>query len=109
MNRAKSGAGAYEFTRAAYDELADAQKQYKLQFIIALLPDEQKGIWVLHVEGHDMSSDAAGRPVVSWTGRWPNSMLQTFEAFLYGACHRVVRMSEACATQDPGEKPASSV
>lgn len=95
MAKVKGDAGEYEFTRAAYDELADLERQTGLKSGIILLPGEVKGIWRLVVSAHDPSGPLVEHPVCSWSGTWPNSVSQTFACFLYAACHRVVRMAEA--------------
>ena len=94
MGRSKSGNGAYEFTRAAYDELMDAAHRYQIGVAIALMPSESKGVWRLCVEAVHLDRIATAPPIASWEGTWPNSSVQTFEAFLYAALHRLVRMVE---------------
>lgn len=95
MTKSKGDAGEYEFTRAAYDELRDAEHQFGVQFELKLEPTAQRGVWLLAV-GAWKPDDKAGMAYVSkWSGSWPNSQVVTYGAFLYQACHRCVRMVEA--------------
>lgn len=91
----KSDAGEYEFTRAAYDELRDAEKQYEVKFVLSLEPTGQRGVWALSVVAvSDEGSDGLAY-IAKWQGSWPNSVAVSYGAFLYAACHRCVRMVEA--------------
>ena len=100
--------GAYEFTRAAHDELADCMHKYKVACAVALLPAQERGFWLLVVEAFDLDQIASERPVCSWQGYWPNAGVQSFEAFLYSASHRLVRMVEAWAAQDTAREVAAT-
>lgn len=108
MTSRKGDGGEYEFTRAAYDELKDAEKRLKVKFGCVLLPGEVKGIWQLVVQAYPMEGLHQEHPICSYSATWPNSVSQTFAAFLYGATHRVVRMAEAWAVQETIAREASS-
>lgn len=93
--KSKGDAGEYEFTRAAYDELRDAEKKYPVSFVLSLEPTEQRGVWALSVVAvADDGADGLAY-VAKWQGAWPNSMVISYGAFLYQACHRCVRCVEA--------------
>lgn len=95
MPKGKSDSGEYEFTRAAYDELRDAEKQYAVKFVLSLEPAGQRGVWALAVVAvADAKRDGLAY-VAQWQGSWPNSVSVSYGAFLYAACHRCVRMVEA--------------
>lgn len=87
--------GEYEFTRAAYDELRDAEKSMEVKFVLSLEPTGQRGVWALSVVAVSDAGDDGLAYVVKWQGSWPNSMAVSYGAFLYQACHRAVRMVEA--------------
>jgi hypothetical protein len=91
----KTDAGEYEFTRAAYDELRDAEASMEVKFVLSLEPTGQRGVWALSVVAvADDGSDGLAY-IAKWQGSWPNSMAVSYGAFLYAACHRCVRMVEA--------------
>lgn len=94
-NKSKGDAGEYEFTRAASDELQDAERKYLVKFELALLPTDQRGVWYLAVAARAMGEHEALSYCTRWQGSWPNSTSMTYGAFLYAACHRCVRMVEA--------------
>lgn len=84
----------YEFTRAAWDEMRDAEFSLSMVGEIRLDTTSQKGVWLLYVAFAAIERPTSDGVVCSWSGSWPNSMAQTFEAFLYSAVHRAVRMAE---------------
>jgi hypothetical protein len=91
----KGDSGEYEFTRAAYDELRDAEKAMEVRFVLSLEPTGQRGVWALSVVAvSDDGSDGLAY-IAKWQGSWPNSITVSYGAFLYAACHRCVRMVEA--------------
>jgi hypothetical protein len=94
-SRSKGDQGEYEFTRAAYDELADAQKRLGLDFVTHLEASPQRGVWRFLVVAWCPAADGVDRRVASYEAVWPNSQVQSFGAFLYGCTHRCVRMAEA--------------
>lgn len=91
----KGDNGEYEFTKAAYDELRDAEKQYEVRFVLSLEPTGQRGVWVLCVVASSNDESDGLAYVARWQGSWPNSIAVSYGAFLYAACHRCVRMVEA--------------
>ena len=91
----KGDGGEYEFTRAAYDELRDAEKLYDVTFVLSLEPTGQRGVWALAVVALDAEGVDGLAYVARWAGSWPNSMAISYGAFLYQACHRCCRMVEA--------------
>jgi hypothetical protein len=95
MSRAKGDQGEYEFTKAAHDELRDAEKTFEVQFVLSLEPTGQRGVWALSVVAVSNEGDDGLAYIAKWTGSWPNSMVLSYGAFLYQACHRCVRMVEA--------------
>lgn len=91
----KTDQGEYEFTRAAYDELRDAEQAMEVKFVLSLEPTGQRGVWALSVVAvADDGSDGLAY-IAKWQGSWPNSVAVSYGAFLYAACHRCVRMVEA--------------
>jgi len=106
MSQRKGDGGAYAFTRAAYDEVRDSEIMYAVHFDLRLETGYQKGIWCVRIRAMDLLDNAGGRKMASWEGTWPNSMAQTFEAFLYGAVHRVARMVEEVRNRE-GYKEAT--
>ena len=94
-HKSKGDSGEYEFTRAAYDELADAQKRYEVQFVLSLEPAGQRGVWALAVVAAPDRGDDGIAYIARWQGTWPNAVAVSYGAFLYAACHRCVRMVEA--------------
>lgn len=93
----KSDQGEYEFTRAAYDELRDAEKQHAVKFVLSIEPTGQRGIWALSVVAIPDEREDGLAYIARWAGSWPNSVAVSYGAFLYAACHRCVRMVEAWA------------
>lgn len=94
-SKRNSDSGEYEFTRAAYDELKDAESKYGVKFVLSLEPTGQRGVWALAVVAC-ADSERDGLAYVSrWEGSWPNAVSVSYGAFLYAACHRCVRMVEA--------------
>jgi len=94
-SRSKGDQGEYEFTRAAYDELRDAEKAMEVSFVLSLEPTAQRGVWALSVVAVSNEGDDGLAYIAKWQGSWPNSMVVSYGAFLYQACHRAVRMVEA--------------
>jgi hypothetical protein len=94
-SKGKGDAGEYEFTRAAYDELRDAEKMYEVQFVLSLEPTGQRGVWALSVVAVSNDGSDGLAYIAKWAGTWPNSMVVSYGAFLYQACHRCCRMVEA--------------
>jgi hypothetical protein len=94
-SKSKGDAGEYEFTRAAYDELRDAEKAMEVRFVLSLEPTAQRGVWALSVVAVSNEGDDGLAYIAKWSGSWPNSMVVSYGAFLYQACHRCVRMVEA--------------
>lgn len=98
-SRSKGDQGEYEFTRAAYDELRDAERCYQVEFHLELEPTPQRGVWLLAVLVRAKGEDEGMAYVVKWSGAWPNSQVVSYGAFLYQATHRAVRMVEAWHAQ----------
>lgn len=92
---ARGDSGEYAFTRAAYDEVMDAEIAYDVEFLITLQPTRSKGVWLLTTAVLYRGGRREDGPVVSYAASWPNSTVQSFGAFLYGAHHRTCRMVEA--------------
>lgn len=92
--KSKGDQGEYEFTRAAYDELRDAEKTFPCVFDLYIEMGDQKGVWCLVVTCKDSTGAHALAYIARWSGAWPNAQSQSFAAFLYAACHRTVRMVE---------------
>lgn len=97
--RSKSDSGEYEFTRAAYDELRDAERLFQVEFHLELIPTPQKGVWWLSVIVRAKGESEGLSYLVKWQGSWPNANTQSYGAFLYQALHRTVRMVEAWHAQ----------
>jgi hypothetical protein len=91
----KGDQGEYEFTRAAYDELRDAEKACGVSFVLSLEPTGQRGVWALSVVAVSNEGGDGLAYIAKWEGSWPNSIAVSYGAFLYQACHRCVRMVEA--------------
>lgn len=94
-SKSKGDAGEYEFTRAAYDELRDAERQYACKFVLSLEPTGQRGVWALAVVAVSDDERDGLAYVARWEGSWPNAIAVSYGAFLFQACHRCVRMVEA--------------
>lgn len=94
-NRSKGDSGEYEFTRAAYDELKDAERDYGVVFELTTEPTAQKGVWALTVTARVKNRIEGLAYITCWRGSWPNAQVVSYGAFLYQACHRTVRMVEA--------------
>lgn len=98
-SRSKGDQGEYEFTKAAYDELKDAELTHLVRFTLALHPSAQRGVWSLVI----MVQAKGEHEVISYSNRyeatWPNAVSISYGAFLYQCCHRVVRMVEAWSAQ----------
>lgn len=93
-SRSKGDQGEYEFTRAAWDELADAHRQMGVDFVPHFEPAAQRGVWMAEVVAWLPGTDGSDRRVAAYRALWPNSTVQSFGAFWYGCCHRIVRMVE---------------
>lgn len=93
-HRTKGDQGEYEFTRAAWDELQDAHKSMKVDFVPHIEPSEQRGVWRVQVVAWKAGENGADNRIASYVALWPNSQVQSFGAFFYGCCHRTVRMVE---------------
>lgn len=105
-SRSKGDAGEYEFTRAAHDELRDAEKRHAVKFVLSIEPAGQRGVWALSVVAvSDDESDGLAY-IARWQGSWPNSVAVSYGAFLYQACHRCVRMVEAWQADKEVERQA---
>lgn len=94
-HKTKGDAGEYEFTRAAYDELRGAEIAMGVKFVLSLEPTGQRGVWALSVVAVSDEGNDGLAYIAKWSGSWPNSMVVSYGAFLYQACHRCVRMVEA--------------
>lgn len=85
------------FTTAAYDEWRELERQYDLVFNCSIRNGVQRGVLVLEVYAHHISSVPGSRPTISYSGSWPNSTATSFEAFWYQTWHKVARMVESWA------------
>jgi hypothetical protein len=94
-HKKNSDSGEYEFTRAAYDELRDAEVAMEVKFVLSLEPTAQRGVWALSVVGVSNDGSDGLAYIAKWQGSWPNSIAVSYGAFLFTACHRCVRMVEA--------------
>lgn len=95
MSKKSGDSGEYEFTRAAYDELREAEGRYAVKFVLSLEPTGQRGVWALAVVACSDNANDGLAYVAKWSGSWPNAISVSYGAFLYAACHRCVRMVEA--------------
>lgn len=93
--KSKGDQGEYEFTRGAYDELREAEITFKVKFATYLDLAPARGVWSLLVVAWEPTEEAYERKLVSYQATWPNSAVISFGAFLYGSCHRAVRLLEA--------------
>jgi len=104
-NRGKLDQGEYEFTRAAWDELADAHKTMAVDFVPHMEPSQQRGVWSIQIVAWKAGPNGEDHRIASYVALWPNSVAQSFGAFFYGCCHRVVRMVEmGLKAETPEEK-----
>lgn len=87
--------GEYEFTRASYDELRDAERRYQVAVDLSLLPSPQRGVWHLVLSARAKGEHEVMSLVSRYQADWPNSVAVSFAAFQYACCHRLVRMVEA--------------
>lgn len=99
MSSRKGSWGPYEFTRAAYDEAEQSERAYGVLWSVILRRTQQRGVWGISIAVYDSRGDAQPVPVVRYQQDWPNSRAESFEACLYGSCHRVARMVEQWALQ----------
>lgn len=104
MSSRKGSWGPYEFTRAASEEVLLSQASYNVTWAIACLPTKRAGVWALTVQVLDTKGRAVPPTVVRYQAEWPNSTTQSFEAFLYGLCHRTARMVEEWAVGERAEQ-----
>lgn len=95
----KGDQGEYEFTKAAQDELMDAEALYQVEFQIELHPGSQRGVWTLVVLVRAKGEHELVSYSNKYSATWPNSVAISYGAFLYQCCHRVVRMVEAWHAQ----------
>jgi hypothetical protein len=96
MKGTKAGdRGEYEFTRAAYDELKDAERRFQVEFDIALVPTGQRGVWALVMSARAKGEGEVLMLAARYTATWPNSTAVSFGAFEYQCCHRLCRMVES--------------
>ena len=99
MSSRKGNWGPYEFTRAAYDELHTSERSYRVRWALAFGTTSQRGVWAINIKVLDAREGAQPVPVVRYQVEWPNARAESFEACLYGSCHRVARMVEQWALQ----------
>jgi len=94
-NKSKGDQGEYEFTKAAHDELRDAEERYQVRFDLGLHPSFQRGVWTLVI----IAQAKGERDVMTYSNKyeatWPNAVAISYGAFMYQCCHRMVRMVEA--------------
>lgn len=90
----KSDRGAYEFTRAAADEVRDSELAHSVLYSFNLRIGMQRGVWCLEVRATALVGPSEGRVVATYESTWPNVEGTTFESFLYQATHRLARQVE---------------
>lgn len=95
MSKHKGDQGEYEFTRAAYDELAEAQVEFGVKFRIDLSMTKQRGVWSLAIIAEMPEPGSVVGIVGRYEATWPNATAVSYGAFLYASAHRLVRMLEA--------------
>jgi len=92
----KKAWGAYEMTRAAYEEQRAAEVQFSVWIEVKLHTTYQKGVYRLTVSSEPLLvQDYHLKHSV--TVDWPNSSTQTFEALLYQQMHKLCRMLESAS------------
>jgi hypothetical protein len=94
-HKSKGDQGEYEFTRAASDELRDAEAKYEVTFTVEFRPTPQRGVWYLCVAARAKGEYEALAFVSKYSNTWPNAVATSYAAFLYQCCHRTCRMVEA--------------
>lgn len=99
-SRKKGDQGEYEFTRAAWDELRDSQANFRVEYDVTLHPTKRPGVWELSIVAWRLGQEAQEWGYCSYRAEWPNAQVQSYGAFLYGACHRIVRMTEEKINHD---------
>ena len=86
--------GEIDFTRAAHDELADAEINYGVVFVTRLSPSLQRGVWVLETRVFEAEDEKRSRALVSQSDYWPSAATLSFAAQLYQHLHKAARMTE---------------
>jgi len=94
MSKQKNGSmDPYQFSRAAYDEMRDAEVSYSVKFTYTLTSSAQKGVWFLVVRVAPIVEGETHKNHLTQSV-WPNASATSFEAELYRATYRIVRMLE---------------
>jgi len=94
MSVRRGGSGPYEFNAAAWDEVHESERSWRVKWAIAYLPTQRRGVWKMSVQVIDLARGTDPVPVVRYEAEWPNSRAQAFEAFSYATCYAVARMVE---------------
>ena len=95
-SRSKSGWGAYEFTRAAFDEQRTAEITHSVWIEIRLHTTFQRGVYSLVIKSEPMlEADHHLRHAISCT--FPNATYADFAATLYQEMYKLCRMLENAA------------
>jgi hypothetical protein len=90
----KKSWGAYEMTRAAYDEQRAAEVNFSVWFEVKLHTTYQRGVYKLTITSQPLLvQDYHLKHSISI--EWPNSSAQSFEALLYQQMHKMCRMLES--------------
>lgn len=104
MSRGKTTYSPYEFSRAAWEEVCESERSWRVKWAIAFLPTSQRGVWKMSIQVIDLARGTDPVPVVRHEAEWPNSRAQAFEAFCYSTAHCVARMVEEWGAQWAAEQ-----
>lgn len=92
----KQSWGAYEFTRAAYDEQRHAEREFSVWIEVRLNTTFQRGVYELVVESKPLLvQDYHLHHTLKTT--FPNSDMVSFETLLYQQMYKLCRMLESAA------------
>ena len=86
--------GEQDFSRAAHDEMADAELNYGVVFNTRLSPSLQRGVWALETTVYLAEDQHHRRALVRQVDYWPSAATISFAAQLYQHLHKTARMAE---------------
>jgi hypothetical protein len=103
MAISKAASGERSFIIAAQDEQADNELLHSVKWRWSFGRSEQRGVYEWRCEVYRTLSTPLSPPVVTYAAYWPNSMAQSYAAFVYQCAHKVARMVENWHTYEAGQ------
>lgn len=85
--------GELEFTRAAWDAIRDAEKDYHLDGVVMMSFDRQRGVLQVDVQFWDIDMGANEPTPCRVSMTWPNASGSTFGAFLFQQTNKACQMA----------------